>query len=186
MNITIPYKSKIISFLDEVSPECTEIGACNCIKITNKKWIGFNTDIIGFEKTFAPHLKPHHTKALILGTGGSSKAVAYVLQKLGIEYLFVSRNKASTNSIEYSNITLEIMQDFKVIINTTPVGMFPNDYEIPEIPYHYVSAEHYFFDLIYNPSKTLFLSKANDRGAIIENGEKMLIIQAEESWKIWN
>ncbi len=186
LNITIPYKSKIISFLDEVSPECTEIGACNCIKVTNKKWIGFNTDIIGFEKTFAPHLKPHHTKALILGTGGSSKAVAYVLQKLGIKYLFVSRKKTSTNSIEYSNITLKIMQDFKVIINTTPVGMFPKDYEVPEIPYHFVSAEHYFFDLIYNPSKTLFLSKANDRGATIENGEKMLIIQAEESWKIWN
>lgn len=187
LNITIPYKSKIISFLDSVSPECREIGACNCIKINTRKWTGFNTDVTGFEKTFKPHLKPYHTKALILGTGGSSKAVAFVLGKLGIEYLFVSRkNKIENKIIDYSEITFSVMDEFHIIINTTPLGMFPNVHFYPELPYQFVSKNHYFFDLIYNPSKTLFLSKAAERGAVIENGEKMLSIQAEESWKIWN
>ncbi len=187
LNITIPYKSKIISFLNEVSPECKEIGACNCIKITNKKWTGFNTDVIGFEKTFMPHLKPNHKKALILGTGGSSKAVAYVLGKLGIEYLFVSRkNKMKNKIITYSEITFLVLKDFNIIINTTPAGMFPNDDHSPELPYQFVSENNYFYDLIYNPTKTLFLSKGEERGAVIENGKQMLLIQAEESWKIWN
>ncbi len=187
LNITIPYKSKIISFLDEVSPECKKIDACNCIKITNKRWAGFNTDVTGFEKTFIPHVRPNHKKALILGTGGSSKAVAYVLEKLEIEYLFVSRkNKLENNIINYSEITLPVMNEFNIIINTTPAGMFPNMDVSPDLPYHFVSANHYFFDLIYNPAKTLFLSKAAERGATIENGQQMLTIQAEESWKIWN
>ncbi len=187
LNITIPYKSEIIAFLDEVSPECREIGACNCIKISDRKWLGFNTDVIGFEKTFSPHLKPDHQKALILGTGGSSKAVAYVLKKLGIEYLFVSRKKSLENCIiDYSEITFSVMNDYNVIINTTPLGMFPNVQLSPELPYQFISENHYFFDLIYNPGKTLFLSKAEKRGATIENGEQMLKIQAEESWRIWN
>lgn len=187
LNITIPYKSKIISFLDEVSEECKEIGACNCIKISNKKWRGFNTDVTGFEKTFIPHLKPNHKKALILGTGGSSKAVAYVLKKLGIEYLFVSRNnKPGEGIIGYNEITFSVMNEYHIIINTTPAGMFPHVHVSPDLPYQFATEDHYFFDLIYNPSKTLFLLKAEEKGATIENGEKMLSIQAEESWKIWN
>ncbi len=187
LNITIPYKSKIISFLDEVSAECKEIGACNCIKIANKKWSGFNTDVTGFEETFKPHLKGIHKKALILGTGGSSKAIAYVLKKLGISYLFVSRTNSLQNSvIGYGNITAAMLHEFNIIINTTPAGMFPHMDVAPELPYQFISENHYFFDLIYNPAKTLFLSKAEEKGAVIENGEQMLSIQAEESWKIWN
>ncbi|MEP6584630.1 MAG: shikimate dehydrogenase [Ginsengibacter sp.] len=186
LNVTIPYKSKILAFLEGASPECKAIEACNCIRISDQKWVGFNTDIIGFQNTFTPHLEPHHKKALILGTGGSSKAVAYVLEKLGIDYLFVSRNTFKNKNIAYEDITSSILNEFNIVINTTPVGMFPNVKEYPKLPYNFVCKKHYFFDLIYNPQKTLFLSLAEERGAIIENGEKMLIIQAEESWKIWN
>lgn len=186
-NVTIPYKSQIIPFLDEVAEECSEIGACNCVKIEHKKWIGYNTDITGFEKTFSPHLMGSHTKALVLGTGGSSKAVAYVLAKLGIEYRFVSRNASGNpNVINYSDVTQSVMNEFSVVINTTPAGMYPNVHVSPELPYQSVSPNHYFFDLVYNPAKTLFLSKAEKRGALIENGEQMLTIQAEKSWEIWN
>lgn len=186
LNITIPYKSTIISYLDIVSEECKVIGACNCIKITEDKWTGYNTDTIGFEKTFSPLLQSHHTRALILGTGGSSKAVAYVLKKLKIDFLFVSRKKEEQNTVSYDFITPGIIQEYPVVINTTPVGMFPNVNDYPKLPYEAISERNYFFDLIYNPSKTVLLSKAEARGALIENGEKMLSIQAEESWKIWN
>lgn len=186
-NVTIPYKSQIIQFLDEIGDECREIGACNCVKVEHKKWIGHNTDIAGFEETFSPHLQDNHKKALILGTGGSSKAVAYVLAKLGIEYKFVSRGAlGNENVISYSDITQSVMNEFCVIINTTPAGMFPNVHVAPELPYQFVSPNHYFFDLVYNPAKTLFLSKAEKRGALIENGEQMLTVQAEKSWEIWN
>ena len=187
LNVTIPFKTEIIPFLDNVSEECKEINACNCIKITDGKWTGFNTDISGFEKSFVPHLLSHHTKALVLGTGGSSKAVTYVLKKLKIDFLLVSRKKElSKRVINYDAVTPLLMQEFAIVINTTPVGMFPHVEEYPQLPYEYVSEKHYFFDLIYNPSKTLFLSKAEAMGAVIENGEQMLSIQAEESWKIWN
>lgn len=187
LNVTIPYKTQILSGLDFVSPACMEIGACNCIKIENKKWSGFNTDVTGFEKTFSPKLKSHHSKALILGTGGSSKAIAYVLKKLGIEYLFVSRTKnSSLNAIGYDEITLSVMLEYNIIINTTPVGMFPKINNSPDLPYEFVSEKHYFFDLIYNPEITLFLAKAKDKGATVENGKEMLRIQADESWRIWN
>lgn len=187
LNVTIPFKTEIIPFLDYVSEECKEINACNCIKITAGKWTGFNTDITGFEKSFVPHLRPHHTKALVLGTGGSSKAVTYVLKKLKIDFLLVSRKKElSKRVVNYDDVTPLLMQEFAIVINTTPVGMFPHAEEYPQLPYEYVSEKHYFFDLIYNPSKTLFLSKAEAMGAVIENGGQMLSIQAEESWKIWN
>ncbi|MDQ2721531.1 MAG: shikimate dehydrogenase [Bacteroidota bacterium] len=186
-NITIPYKTDIISFLDESTNECRQTNACNCIKIKSGKWIGFNTDIIGFEKSFIPHLKPFHKKALILGTGGASKAVAFVLKKLGIEFLLVTREKkTSSSAIEYEEISAEILKEYNIVINTTPLGMFPNVDAYPNLPYKYISGENYFFDLVYNPEKTLFLDKAKEKGAVIENGAKMLIIQAEESWKIWN
>jgi len=187
LNVTIPYKSDIIQFLDSISKECSEINACNCIKIQNGKWSGFNTDVTGFEKSFVPYLQPHHKKALILGTGGSSKAVAYVLKKKGIEFLFVSRKKdISSGVINYESISSLLMQEYSIVINTTPAGMFPNVEGYPLLPYEYVSDKHYFFDLVYNPPKTVFLSKAETMGAVINNGSDMLSIQAEESWKIWN
>ncbi len=186
LNVTIPYKSAIISYLDNMSKECKAIAACNCIKITKGKWTGYNTDAIGFEKTFSPLLQPHHTKALILGTGGSSKAVAYVLKKLKIDFLFVSRKKEEQNTVTYDFLTSALMQEYPIVINTTPVGMFPNVNDYPQLPFEAVSEKNYFFDLIYNPWKTALLSKAEARGALIKNGEKMLAIQAEESWKIWN
>ncbi|MEO8110908.1 MAG: shikimate dehydrogenase [Ginsengibacter sp.] len=187
LNVTIPYKTQILSHLDIASLTCQEIGACNCIKVFKEKWTGFNTDITGFEKTFLPKLKSYHSKALILGTGGSSKAVVYVLKKLGIEYLFISRKKnASLNIIGYNDLTLDILSEYKIVINTTPLGMFPDINNSPVIPYEFVSAEHYFFDLIYNPELTLFLAQAKNKGAAIENGKNMLSIQAEESWRIWN
>jgi shikimate dehydrogenase len=187
LNVTIPYKSEIISFLDEISEECKEINACNCIKIYNGKWTGFNTDVTGFEKSFVPHLQAHHRKALVLGTGGSSKAVAYILKKSGIEFLFVTRNREiPAGTIHYDHISPSLLHEFTIVINTTPAGMYPDINGYPEIPYEYVSERNYFFDLIYNPSKTVFLSKAEAMGAVIENGEQMLLTQAEESWKIWS
>lgn len=186
LNVTIPYKQDILQYFDEASDVCKEINACNCIKITNGKWIGFNTDVIGFKKTFVPNLKSYHCKALILGTGGSSKAVAYVLKKLGIDFLFVSRKKIEKGSvIDYDSITPSLLREYTIVINTTPAGMFPHIDSFPEIPYDAIFENHYFFDLIYNPSQTLFLSKAQLQGATICNGEKMLTIQADESWKIW-
>ena len=187
LNITIPYKADIISFLDEMSEECREIKACNCIKIIGGKWIGFNTDVTGFEKSFVPHLKPYHQKALIIGTGGASHAVAFVLKKQNIDFLKVSRREnQSTSIISYDDISTEKMKEYQIVINTTPVGTFPNVNECPPLPYELVTNQHYFFDLVYNPPKTLFLSLAEKHGAIIENGSQMLTIQAEESWKIWN
>ena len=187
LNVTIPYKSQIISFLDELTAECRKMNACNCIKITDGKWIGYNTHVTGFEKSFVPHLNSYHKKALILGTGGASRAVAFVLKKLGIEFLEVTRNIIhSPSAINYEDISKEILQNYNIVINTTPVGMFPNVDAYPNLPYQYISDKNYFFDLIYNPAKTLFLAKAEEKGATIENGKKMLAIQAEESWKIWN
>jgi shikimate dehydrogenase len=187
LNITIPYKSQVIKFLDFFSPECLEINACNCIKIVDGKWEGYNTDVTGFENSFLSELETFHKKALILGTGGSSKAVAFVLKKLGIEFVLVSSSKKDLpGMIHYEEVSKSFMDEYSIVINTTPVGMFPNTEDYPKIPYQYISERHYFFDLIYNPAKTLFLSKAQDRGARIKNGGDMLSIQAEESWKIWH
>ena len=187
LNVTIPYKTAILPFLDRLSDECSRIQACNCIKIKNGKWEGLNTDVAGFEQSFTPHLKPIHQKAIILGTGGASLAVAYVLQKLNIDFLKASRSKRNVKSvISYDDITVKTMNDFQIFINTTPLGTFPNINECPSLPYEHITSQHYFFDLVYNPSKTLFLSLAEKKGATVENGSKMLAIQAEESWKIWN
>ncbi|MEO7960709.1 MAG: shikimate dehydrogenase, partial [Ginsengibacter sp.] len=144
LNVTIPYKSAILDFLDEVSPECAAVGACNCIKIVNEKWTGYNTDCIGFENSFIKQLQPHHQKALILGTGGSSKAVAFVLRKLKIDYRFVTRgSKTHPLLINYNEVTPSLLDAFQVIINTTPSGMFPNVLESPEIPYDALTNSHY-------------------------------------------
>jgi shikimate dehydrogenase len=187
LNVTIPYKRDVFSFLDEISSECKAINACNCIKPADGKWIGFNTDAVGFEKSFLPHLKPHQKKALILGTGGASNAVAFVLEKLNIDYIKVSRNTSGNSKvITYNDITPEIFKLYNIVINTTPAGTFPKADECPDLPYQLITGQYYFFDLVYNPSKTLFLSRAQQYGATICNGENMLSIQAEESWKIWN
>ncbi len=186
LSVTIPYKEEIIPYLDKLSQKAEEIGAVNCIKITKKgKLKGYNTDIFGFKKSIKPLLKPYHTKALILGTGGASKAVVYVLGKLGIEYKCVSRNPKK-NEFSYSDISKEIMNEFSIIVNCTPVGTFPNTENCPELNYDYFSEKHLAFDLIYNPSETKFLQLAKEKGAITKNGYDMLVFQAEKAWKIWN
>jgi shikimate dehydrogenase len=187
LNVTIPYKTDIITFLDDLTDDCRQMNACNCIKIKGNKWTGYNTDVIGFERSFAPHLKPFYQKALILGTGGASKAVRFVFRKMGIQFLEVTRDKKDNPlAITYEDITEDLFNEYNIIINTTPLGMYPNVDAYPNLPYQFVSDQHYFFDLVYNPATTLFLSKAEANGALIENGEKMLAIQADESWTIWN
>ncbi|HUS03551.1 MAG TPA: shikimate dehydrogenase [Chitinophagaceae bacterium] len=186
-NVTIPYKQQVLEYVTEKSDTVNDIGAANTIKIIENKLIAYNTDVAGFEKSFVKKLKPFHKKALVLGTGGSSKAIQFVLNKLGIDCLFVSRSQQpSANIINYSMIDEHIMNQHKVIINCTPVGMSPNENKYPQLPFDFVSKEHYLFDLVYKPDKTIFLQKGEEKGAIIQNGYEMLVIQAEESWKIWN
>ncbi len=185
--VTIPYKEKVLQYVTHVSEEVKHIGAANCIKIKGDELSAFNTDITGFERSFAKHLKPHHKKALVLGTGGSSKAVQYVLKKMGIGFLLVSRNTNVTeNIIQYDELTEAILRDCNIIINTSPLGMLPDENTCADIPYDLLTAEHYLYDLVYTPAKTMFLQKGEEQGATIENGFKMLIIQAEENWRIWN
>lgn len=181
-NVTIPYKEAIIPYLDLLDFHAEKIGAVNTIKIENGKKIGFNTDWIGFKKSIQLHLKPHHTKAIILGTGGASKAIIYALEQLQINYLIVSRN----GEITYEDLSEEIIQSHTIIINCTPVGTFPNVDLAPEITYNFITNNHLAYDLIYNPAETLFLKKCKEKGAVIKNGLEMLEIQAEESWEIWN
>lgn len=183
--VTIPYKEQVLQYVTHLSEEVKQIGAANCIRIKGDELTAHNTDIIGFEKSFVKHLKPNHTKALLLGSGGASKAVQYVLQKLGIDFLLVSRNK-SPNHIQYAQITEAIIREYPLIINTSPLGMSPNENTCPDLPYNLLTAENYLYDLVYAPAKTLFLQKGEEQGAAIENGFQMLIIQAEENWRIWN
>ncbi|HUH72944.1 MAG TPA: shikimate dehydrogenase [Chitinophagales bacterium] len=185
LNVTIPYKEVVIPFLDELDVTAREIGAVNTIKISNGKKIGYNTDCYGFQKSFEPLLKPHHKKALVLGTGGASKAVVYALKKLGIEYQYVSRT-ANKDRWSYEQITPEILKNFTVIINTSPVGMYPNVEQSPDLPYEAITEQHYLYDLVYNPEVTAFLQKGLDKGAQIKNGLDMLHLQAEKAWEIWN
>lgn len=184
-NITIPYKKQVLSFLDEVSPVVAAIGACNCVQINAGKLTGHNTDVVGFEQSLTPFLQPHHTRALVLGTGGASAAVEYVLRKLGISVQYVSR-VASGNSIAYEQVDENILTTHHLLINTTPLGMFPNVTECPDLPYRFLSSQHHLYDLIYNPAETKFLSNGKTQGASTQNGQEMLILQAEESWRIWN
>jgi shikimate dehydrogenase len=185
LNVTIPYKEKVISYLHEMSAVVKSIGACNCIKIENGKLTGHSTDVIGFERSFVRNLKSWHKRALVLGTGGSSKAVQYVLSKLNMPFQVVSRAPAG-NQISYAAIDKNCIDQYKVIINTTPLGMQPHTSAYPSLPYASLSKEHYLFDLIYNPAKTVFLELGEQSGATIQNGHDMLIFQAEESWEIWN
>lgn len=186
MNVTIPYKEKVIKYLHELDKEAEEIGAVNTIKFTDdNKLIGYNTDTYGFQKSIEPLLKKHHTKALILGTGGASKAIAFTFNKLNIKYKYVSRRLTDDNFL-YSTLNEEIISDYSIIVNCSPVGTFPNIEEAPDIPYEYITKKHLLFDLIYNPSETKFLKEGKIRGATIINGYKMLELQAEKSWEIWN
>src|SRR5687768_10590055 len=185
LNVTIPYKEQVLSFLDEKSALVKKIKACNCIKIKNGKLTGHNTDAPAFEQSLKEKLQPHHTKALILGTGGAAKAVEYSLKQLNISYKYVSR-KPSAKSFSYEQLTDTLMQEYTLIINTTPLGMHPNIVEAPQIPYQALTSKHYLFDVVYNPSKTLFLQKGEKQGATIKNGHEMLVLQAQESWRIWN
>ena len=185
LNVTIPYKKAVIPFLNKPSSVVQSIAACNCIRKFNGAYYGYNTDVIGFEKSLLPFLKPHHTKALVLGTGGASAAVVWVLKKLQIKYLIVSRTSGD-NTINYKDLTEAIVGEHTLIINTSPVGMYPNLDQAPEIPYEAINAKHHLYDLIYNPAETLFLKKGAAQGASTQNGLAMLHIQAEESWSIWN
>jgi len=186
LNVTIPYKQSIIKYLDDISEEVKQIGAVNTIKITNdNKLIGYNTDVYGFTKSIQPLLNSESKKALILGTGGASKAIAYALKKMNIVVEFVTRNNHH-QGILYSDLTKEILQNHQIIINCTPVGTFPNIEDKPQIPYQFITENHIVFDLIYNPEETAFLKSAKKQGAIVKNGLEMLQLQAEKSWEIWN
>lgn len=186
LNVTIPYKTEVIPYLNKLSRKAEQIGAVNCIRITKKGNLkGYNTDVYGFRKSLIPLLELHHTKALILGTGGASKAVAFVLKDLGIEYKYVSRNP-QVGQFSYSDISKIVMQDFLVVINCTPLGTFPNSDSSPELNYDYFSSKHIAFDLVYNPAETKFLQLAKAKGAITKNGYDMLVFQAEKAWAIWN
>jgi shikimate dehydrogenase len=184
-NITIPYKKQIVPLLHSMTDDVVAMQACNCVKIVNGQLMGHNTDVIGFEKSLTQKLQTHHQAALILGTGGAASAVQFVLQKLGITYLSVSSSQ-QTDSIGYNELTQEIVTSHLLIINTTPLGTFPNIEHAPDIPYHLLTEKHFLFDLVYNPPKTLFLQRGEAHGAIIQNGYDMLVYQAEASWDIWN
>ena len=189
LNITIPYKEQIIPFLDEIDSTAKEIGAINVIKfITNHNGVtklkGYNTDVIGFYKSIKPLLKPIHTHALILGTGGAAKAIAHGLKTIGVKFKFVSRTP-NNEVLSYKELTPIVMDKYKVIINTTPLGMYPNINSCPNIPYEFISTNHICYDLTYNPDITLFLKKSKEQGATIKNGLEMLILQAEAAWEIW-
>jgi shikimate dehydrogenase len=185
LNVTIPYKEKIISYLDDRSEIVSKIGACNCVVVKKGKLAGHNTDVSGFERSFIKHLKPWHKQALVLGTGGASKAVQYVLSKLRLTFKVASRTPEE-DEIAYDAINENNIDQFKVIINTTPLGMQPHTDLYPSLPYASLGKEHYLYDLIYNPVKTVFLELGEKRGATIQNGYDMLVYQAEESWQIWN
>ncbi|MBK7440976.1 MAG: shikimate dehydrogenase [Chitinophagales bacterium] len=185
LNVTIPYKESVIEYLDDLDDIAQKIGAVNCIKIDEIQRVGYNTDYAGFRDSLKPLLKKHHTKALVLGTGGASKAVEYALNELGIQTTLVSR-KEGTTELTYQQLTKEIISQHSIIINCTPVGMYPDIQLCPEIPYEFITAQHILYDLIYNPGKTLFLEKGEKQGATIKNGLQMLELQAEYAWEIWN
>ncbi|HEY1165372.1 MAG TPA: shikimate dehydrogenase [Chitinophaga sp.] len=185
LNVTIPYKEAVLPWLDELSPAAEQIKAVNCIQFHEGIRIGFNTDVMGFKRSLQPLLKPHHTNALVLGTGGAAKAVMFVLQELNIPYTVVSR-RAHNGVITYNMLDKDIMTAHTIIINTSPLGMYPQVDAAPPIPYELITKHHLLYDLIYNPAETLFLKQGAAKGAAIKNGHEMLVLQAEASWDIWN
>ncbi len=201
LNVTIPHKIGIMYYLDKVETAAKEIDAVNCIKIINESAIesyfsgefkphkvrleGYNTDAYGFEASLKPLLKKHHSKALVLGSGGASRAVIYVLEKLGIDFKIVSRRK-TRKQITYAEVSPELIKEYTIIINTSPVGMSPNSEAYPDIPYEFITDRHLLYDLVYNPAETAFMKLGKQQGAQTKNGEEMLHLQAERSWEIWN
>ncbi|WP_200975348.1 shikimate dehydrogenase [Echinicola sp. 20G] len=189
INVTIPYKQQVIPFLDELEPSCEAIGAVNCIKVRNGKLIGYNTDYIGFKDSLKSWLNgADQTKALILGTGGASKAVKQALISLNIPYMMVSRNTNEPDLVTYNELVKneKHLQEHHLIINTTPLGTFPNTEEMPDIPLSQIGREHKVYDLVYNPEKTFLMRSMEARGAVVKNGLEMLHLQAEAAWEIWN
>lgn len=195
LNVTIPYKESVLSLLDSFSAEAKEIGAVNVIKISetcdgNRVLEGHNTDWIGFRNSLLPYMRPDVTSALVLGTGGASKAVGYALDKMGVETTFVTRNLSKfpdrADIVSYEQLTQGLIEENLLIVNTTPVGMYPKTAVCPDIPYEFITSHHIAFDLIYNPLETLFMRKAAAKGATVVNGLSMLYSQAEEAWKIWS
>lgn len=185
-NVTIPYKEEIIPYLDEVSDVATAIGAVNVIKVDRGRLIGHNSDAFGFHQSIKPFLTNLHERALILGTGGASKAVSYILKEIGLTVFYISRNPQGPNQFTYQDINEQMLSSCKVIINTTPVGMYPNSEDLIPLPFEFISDQHLLVDLIYNPRKTRFLQEGEMRGATILNGETMLKEQALKSYRIWN
>ncbi len=186
LNVTIPYKEKVLDYLAGIDPLAMKIGAVNTLKKTEDGWIGFNTDHYGFTKSLAPLLHLHHERALILGTGGAAKSVIVALNDLGINWLQVSRTPKNDQQVAYSDLNKEALYHFPVIINTTPLGTFPNAEECPDIPYEHLTDRNLLFDLVYNPAETLFMKKGLEYGAKVSNGYNMLVLQAEKAWEIWN
>jgi len=185
LNVTIPYKQQVMQYLHNISEEASAIGAVNVVRVRDGHLTGFNSDVIGFVNSIRPLLKPHHKKALILGTGGASKAIHYGLEKkLGMETLFVSRT-AREGMITYDDITPETLQAYHVIVNCSPVGMYPHVDECPALPYEAMNENNLLYDLVYNPLKTLFMKKGTEQGATVKNGLEMLHLQAIASWQFW-
>lgn len=185
-NVTIPYKEAIIPFLDGISPEAELVGAVNTIRIEGNKRIGYNTDVFGFKQMIKPFFKSHHERAMILGTGGASKSVRFVLEQLGVNVIHISRTETNHQTFLNEDINDNMIKFHGIIVNTTPIGTFPDINHCPNIPYEFLSERHLAIDLIYNPEETLFLKKAKEQGAWTLNGRTMLHQQAEEAWKIWN
>jgi shikimate dehydrogenase len=187
LNVTVPYKEEIIPFLDDLDESASVVGAVNVVAFENGKRIGYNSDAFGFHQSIKPFLTFHHERALIFGTGGASKAVAHVFKTIGLDVIFVSRtSKEDSNQFDYSEVNEAMISACKVIVNSTPVGMYPNINEVLNIPFESLTEDHLVIDLIYNPPLTKFLSKAQESGAIILNGSSMLREQALKSWEIWN
>lgn len=195
LNVTIPYKQSVIPFLDELDETAKSVGAVNCIKIVRTgnttKLTGYNTDVFGFRQSVKPFIEIQHERALILGTGGASKAVHHVLKEIGIDCFFVTRERSGTqqpapNIFTYEELNENMINAFKLIVNTTPAGMFPDVNAAPAIPYQYIRPGHLLYDLVYNPAETEFLTRGKAQGAATVNGLSMLHQQAEEAWRIWN
>lgn len=198
LNVTIPYKESVIPFLDELDETAKAVGAVNCIEIkktpNGNKLTGYNTDVFGFRQSIKPFLEIQHERALILGTGGASKAVAFVLKNIGIDCYFVSRTKKQGSEAKsreekmftYEELNENIIDAFKLIVNCSPIGTYPNINEAPSIPYEFISTSHLLYDLVYNPPETEFLKRGKAKGAVIVNGLSMLQQQAEEAWNVWN
>ena len=188
LNVTIPYKEQVLPYLHNIDPEARNVGAVNTLRIEREgtQITGYNTDVYGFRKSIEPLVEHGFKKALILGTGGASKAVAHVLAQLGMQVLWVSRNPSGADRIAYSDINAALIAETQIIVNSSPLGMYPNTGACPDIPYTSLTSQHVLYDLIYNPEETLFLARGKAQGAKTINGLQMLHLQAERSWEIWN